>query len=275
MNLAQDVAEACGAAVVATRRVAGGDINDAWAMDTADGRRLFVKTRDDAAPGEYAAEAAGLSWLGEAIAVPEVVATGERFLALAWIDAGSLDRTGEERLGRELAAMHALGAPRFGFAPGGGPLRLGAVTAPNDERPTWARFYAECRLAPVAAQAGLSATVQPLCERIEELCGPPEPPARTHGDLWSGNVLTGGDGIARLIDPAAYGGHREVDLAMLRLFGSIPARTWDAYAEVHPLAEGHEQRVGLYQLFPLLVHAVLFGGGYTVRAQTLALACAR
>ncbi len=121
-------------------------------MELADGRRLFVKTRDDVAAGEYETEAAGLRWLGEAIAVPEVVAAGDRFLALGWVDGGSLDAAGEERLGRELAAMHALGAPAFGFAPGGGPLRLGAVVCPNDTRSTWPEFYAECRLAPGRAR---------------------------------------------------------------------------------------------------------------------------
>jgi len=270
VTFAAAVGAACGSDVRDARRVAGGDINEVWAMELVDGRRLFVKTRDDAAAGEYAAEAAGLHWLGEAIAVPSVVAVDDRFLALEYVDAGQLDGHGEEQLGRALAAMHALGAPAFGFSPAGGPLRLGAVVCPNDERPTWPRFYADCRLAPVAAQAGLAIDVEPVCERIDELCGPSEPPARIHGDLWSGNVLPGADGVARLIDPAAYGGHREVDLAMLRLFGSIPPRTWAAYHEAHPLADGHEQRVGLYQLFPLLVHAALFGGGYLRQAQSVA-----
>jgi fructosamine-3-kinase len=275
VTLAEAVGAACGSAVRDARRVAGGDINDAWAMTLADRRRLFVKTRDGAAAGEYAAEAAGLAWLGEAIAVPAVVAVDDRFLALEYVDAGRLDGHGEERFGRDLAAMHALGAPAFGFSPAGGPLRLGAAVCPNVPRPAWPAFYAECRLAPVAAQAGLSAAVDPVCERIDELCGPPEPPARVHGDLWSGNVLAGTDGVARLIDPAAYGGHREVDLAMLRLFGSIAPRTWAAYCEAQPLADGHEQRVSLYQLFPLLVHAALFGGGYVARAQAVARALAQ
>jgi fructosamine-3-kinase len=270
VSLSTAVGAACGTAVTAARRVAGGDINDAWAMELADGRRVFVKTRADPGPGEYAAEAAGLAWLGEAIAVPGVVAVGERFLVLELVEHGTLSAAGEERLGVQLAALHALGAPAFGFTPHGGPLALGAVVVPNDPRPTWARFYAECRLAPVAEQAGLSAAVDAVCERMEDLVGPGEPPARLHGDLWTGNVLAGADGVARLIDPAAYGGHREVDLAMLRLFGTIPTRTWAAYGEAFPLADGHEQRVGLYQLFGLLVHAALFGGGYGAQAVAIA-----
>jgi fructosamine-3-kinase len=109
-----------------------------------------------------------------------------------------------------------------------------------------------------------------VCERIHDLAGPSEPPARLHGDLWGGNVLAGADGRAWLIDPAAYGGHREVDLAMLRLFGSPSPRVFAAYEEAAPLAEGHEDRVGLWQLFPLLVHTVLFGGGYASQAESTA-----
>src|SRR5690606_15126867 len=101
-----------------------------------------------------------------------------------------------------------------------------------------------------------------VMERLEALTGPPEPPARLHGDLWGGNVMVGPDGSAWLIDPAAYGGHREVDLAMMRLFGGFGPRVFEAYAEVHPLSAGHEERVPLYQLYPLLVHVNLFGGSY-------------
>src|SRR5213078_3084658 len=98
--------------------------------------------------------------------------------------------------------------------------------------------------------------------RLGDLCGPAEPPARLHGDLWSGNVLTGADGRPVLIDPAAYGGHREIDLAMLRLFGSPGAGFEEAYEEVAPLAAGHEERVELWQILPLLTHAALFGGSW-------------
>ena len=107
--------------------------------------------------------------------------------------------------------------------------------------------------------------------RIDELAGPQEPPARIHGDLWSGNVLWGSDGTAWLIDPAAHGGHRETDLAMLALFGAPHLqRLLDAYAEAAPLADGWRERVPLHQLHPLLVHAVLFGGGYGARAAQAA-----
>lgn len=280
--LADAVGAALGHTIVGERRVAGGSINEAYALEIDSGRRVFVKTRADAAPGEFAGEAAGLRWLAEpgAVAVPEVLAVGDadgapRYLALDWIEPGALDDRGAEALGRGLAALHAAGAPVFG---GETDMRIGALTLPSEPLERWPRFYAERRLAPLAPRAGLSASgraaVDRVCERIEELAGPDEPPARLHGDLWGGNVMAGADGRARLIDPAAYGGHREVDLAMLRLFGSPSERVFAAYAEAAPLAAGHERRVGLWQLFPMLVHAVLFGGSYVARAERLARDCA-
>ena len=256
-------------------RIAGGDINDAWAVELESGDRLFVKTRANAPAGEYEAEAAGLRWLAEAVTVPEVVAVGDDFLALRWVDEGSLD---EEALGRDLAALHAAGAPGFGYTPHELPLRLGAAELPAGEGEDWATFYARWRIAPLADQAlergALSregrAAIERVCERMTDLAGPPEDPARLHGDLWSGNVMAGIDGRPVLVDPAAYGGHREVDLAMLRLFGRISPTTLAAYEEHAPLATGHEDRVQLYQLLPLLVHAVLFGGSYGASAAQAA-----
>ncbi|HEX7299827.1 MAG TPA: fructosamine kinase family protein, partial [Solirubrobacteraceae bacterium] len=149
-------------------------------------------------------------------------------------------------------------------------LRIGPLSLPNEPCDDWPAFYARARLRPLAelaarrgalGAAGREA-VERVCERIADLAGPPEPAARLHGDLWGGNVLAGSDGRAWLVDPAAYGGHREVDLAMLRLFGAPSPRLFAAYEEAAPLAEGQEDRVALWQLFPLLVHAVLFGGHY-------------
>ncbi len=253
------------------RRVAGGDLNEAYEVRLADGRRAFVKTRPGVEPGEYAAEADGLRWLGQpgALAVPEVIEARDELLALEWIERGpSYD---EEALGRGLAAVHAAGAEAFGAAE---PLRLGRLTLPNEPAGSWASFYAERRLLAVAPEAGLSAggrrAVERVTERIGDLAGPAEPPARVHGDLWAGNVLAGSDGRPWLIDPAAHGGHRELDLAMLRLFGGPSERCFAAYEEIAPLAGGWRDRVELWQLFPLLVHAALFGGGYVASAERVA-----
>src|SRR5204863_7580900 len=138
---------------------------------------------------------------------------------------------------------------------------------PDEPADGWPTFYARNRLLPLARYAP---SVERVCERIHDLAGPPEPRARLHGDLWSGNVLWGRDGRPWLIDPAAYGGHREIDLAMLNLFGSPGPAFLAAYEERHPLAYGHAERVELWQLFPLLVHAALFGGGYGESAGRVA-----
>ena len=270
------------------QRVAGGDINDAFRVERPDGRTAFLKTRADAAPGEYAAEAAGLRWLAEGGAlVPEVLEVADDRLVLAWLEPGPLGAEGEEELGRRLAEVHRAGADGFGATPHGGPVRLGAFLLPGHERRLvhreggqvdarageWAAFYAEHRLLALLPRAGLTAAgrqaVERVAERLPDLAGPPEPPARLHGDLWSGNVLAS-DGRPYLVDPAAYGGHREVDLAMLALFGTVSDRTRRAYEEVWPLADGHAERVALWQLLPLLVHAALFGGAYVASTERTA-----
>ena len=142
------------------------------------------------------------------------------------------------------------------------------VDSPRDR--TWAQVYAEDRLGPLlrlasdggALTAQATSRVERVIDRMDALAGPPERPARVHGDLWTGNVMAGPDGGPVLVDPAAHGGHRETDLAMLRLFGSPGPAFLDAYEDVAPLADGAEERVALWQLAPLLLHAVLFGGGY-------------
>lgn len=118
--------------------------------------------------------------------------------------------------------------------------------------------------------SGEAAVIERACARLPELAGPPEPPARLHGDLWNGNVLWSRDD-AWLIDPAAHGGHRETDLAMLHLFGCPHLdRLLAAYEETTPLADGWAERIGLHQLFPLLVHTVLFGRSYAGQAVAAA-----
>ena len=264
-----DLGEALGRAVMSMRPVAGGSLNAAYAVGLDGAERVFVKTRADAAPGEFATEAEGLRWLADAgaLRIAEPVAVGEDWLALRWIERGRLDAGGEEELGRGLAALHRTGAPAFG---GPRPLRIGPLELPNEESDDWPSFYAGSRLEPLAARAGLAGVVARVCARIDAIAGPPEMPSRLHGDLWSGNVLAGADGRPWLVDPAAYGGHREVDLAMLQLFSAPSRRTLAAYDEVWPRADGHEERLALYQLFPLLVHAVLFGGGYVASAEEAA-----
>ncbi|NVI91507.1 fructosamine kinase family protein [Actinomadura sp. BRA 177] len=235
----------------------------------ADGREVFVKAAADQA-GVFAAEAAGLRWLGEAgpgTPVPDVVAADDHMLVLPWLPSSSPTREAAERFGRELAALHtgnrpdAYGAPWDGFI-----ADLPLDNTPDDR--DWPRWYAERRLEPFLRLGArhLSSDDVGLVERvmadIEDLAGPPEPPSRIHGDLWSGNVQWT-DGRALLIDPAAHGGHRETDLAMMALFGTPHLETvLAAYDNAAPLADGWRSRVPLHQLHPLLVHVALFGGSY-------------
>jgi fructosamine-3-kinase len=274
--LRDSLAPELGEEVVSLTPVAGGDINEAWRAELAGGSHVFVKTRPDARPADFAAEAAGLRWLAAAGArVPDVVATGAKpaWLALRWVDSGSLSAAGAEVLGRGLAALHAAGAVTHGELPPGSPdaiLRIGSVDLEMSPAASWAELYAEGMLLPLARRALDAGTLSPegagavdsVCERMAELAGPEEAPARLHGDLWGGNILADASGRGWLIDPAAYGGHREVDLAMLRLFGAPHRRIFAAYEEALPLPGGHEERVRLWQLLPLLVHAILFGGDY-------------
>jgi fructosamine-3-kinase len=278
VSLADALAAGLGETIAASHPVSGGSINEAMRLDLASGRRVFVKSRTGAPAAEFAAEAAGLAWLADAvaIAVPEVLAFGggeEPWLALEWVAPGALTSEGEEQLGRDLAGLHRMGAEAHGVLPPGSPdelLRIGSVELPSTPGPGWPELYAEQRLRPLLGMAlergsisrGDAEAVEAVCERIEELAGPAEPPSRLHGDLWGGNVLADSRGNPWLIDPAAHGGHREIDLAMLRLFGGPSERVFSAYDEAYALAVGHAERIELWQILPLLVHAVLFGGSY-------------
>jgi fructosamine-3-kinase len=277
-DLRDALARALGRDVGRLRQIAGGDLNNAYAAELDGGGRVFVKTAADAAPGAFTREAEGLRWLAEPAALPvaRVLAVaddppGPRFLALEWIERGSANAGTDELLGRGLAALHGAGAASFG---GEADLVLGPLTLPNAPVSDWPEFYATRRLEPLARIAadrgalpgGALEVLDRLVAALDDLCGPAEPPARLHGDLWSGNVLTADDGRPWLIDPAAYGGHREIDLAMLRLFGGPGPGCLAAYCEVAPLAAGHEERVALWQILPLLAHAALFGGSWGASA---------
>jgi fructosamine-3-kinase len=231
----------------------------------------FRKHDASAPPDFFAVEAAGLDWLRDAgaVAVPKVISVGRDHLELERIDPGRWADATDERFGRELASLHRAGAPAFGGERG---AYIGPLPMPNDRTTDWPTFYAEQRIAPFLRGVPLDARApfERVIDRIAELAGPPEPPARIHGDLWRGNVLADRSGAPWLIDPAAHGGHRETDLAMLRLFGGFGKRCFAAYDEALPLADGWHDRVALHQLHPLLVHCVLFGGAYVDQALAAA-----
>ncbi len=277
--IARRAEELLGAAVVATSPVAGGDIATATRLRLSSGQTALMKTLPHAPEGFFEAEAAGLRWLAEVdggVPVPEVLAAASDCVVLAWVEPGP--KTPVEAavtFGQQLAITHAAGADGWGLDHDG---FIGRLPLPNRTAGSWAEFYAVRRVLPylkLARDRGAisdsdAASVEAVVGRLGELL-PDEAPSRVHGDLWNGNCLWGQDLAIHVIDPAAHGGHREVDLAMLHLFGltHLP-RVVAAYHEVSPLADGWEDRLGVHQLFPLLVHACMFGGGYGARAGAIA-----
>jgi fructosamine-3-kinase len=266
-----------GARIARAAVVHGGDVAVAYRLDLDDGGRVFAKTHPAPPPGFFSTEASGLRWLGEADAVPlpavvAVVDEDPAHLVLEWIDEGRPNASTDADFGAGLAALHLSGAPCFGREDR---RTTGSRGLPNEPAATWAEFYGQSRLIPLARLAR-DADVLPaetvtrletLAGRLELFGAADEPPARLHGDLWAGNRLVDVDGRSWLVDPAAHGGHREFDLAMMRLFGGFGPATFQAYEERHPLAPGWEGRVALHQIAPLVVHAVKFGGSYVPSAR--------
>ncbi len=247
-----------------------------WVTDT------IVKRREDAPPGFFAAEAAGLAWLGAAGGAPvvDVLEVDDHAITLRRLPERRPDRRAVEEFAHALARTHAAGADAFGVGPAAGPgvAWIGRQQLSLAPSQTWGTFYAQHRLLPYAAAARelghLSAADLTAVERVAARLEAGEfddgrPAARIHGDLWAGNVLWTPAGV--LIDPAAHGGHGETDLAMLALFGApeLP-RLQAAYAEAAQLDSRWPDRVGLHQLHPLLVHAVSHGGSYGVQAGRIA-----
>ena len=228
----------------------------------------------------FSAEARGLRWLAEAgaVPIPEVLGGDDEAVVLSWLPPGPATAEAAADFGRALARLHAAGADQFGAPWPGFIASLPLDNTPWPASQGWPHWYAERRVRPYLRRAAGQGTLGPadvaqveeVLSRIGDLAGPDEPPSRIHGDCWSGNVLWSG-GRGWLIDPAAHGGHRETDLAMLDLFGAPHLTTvLRAYHAQAPLAPGWRDRIPLHQLHPLLVHVCLFGAGY--RDQTLAAA---
>lgn len=298
-ELARRLGELLGEPVRELSSVHGGDICEAYRLDTPSGPRFAkVLPADRAAPASFfATEAAGLAWLSDAgaVAVPRVLAVGSDALVLEWIDTadsaahGSGSSSGrssgrgsardDEAFGAVLASLHDAGAEAFGTPPPGVGAEgwIGTVAVTNTAYDTWPEFFWQARVEPLVRTADRSGALpdgavrlaERLPDHLAELAGPPEPPARVHGDLWWGNVVWAAGGTAWLVDPSAHGDHRETDLAMLALFGGISGAFLAGYESVHPLADGWQGRQALHQLVPLLVHAILFGGSYGTQAHAI------
>lgn len=252
---------ALGAPGARYRPVTGGDIHQAARAELPDGP-VFIKYNARPTPGMFEAEAEGLRALREAavgVRVPEVRGHGEGWLALEWIEAG---RGGGDALGAGLAGIHRRTSPRFGWAQDNW---IGSLPQPNGWTQGLPDFFRTHRIQAQAAGTGVPTRLRKmldrLCERLPSLL-PDEPPALLHGDLWGGNWMADAEGVPCIYDPAAHFGCREAELAFTRLFGGFPPAFYEAYEAAWPLQPGFEDRVDLWNIYPLLVHANLFGGGY-------------
>ena len=259
-------------------KVYGGDTSNSYALYTKQGRKLFLKYHEHVPDDFFEKEAKGLDMLRVGpINVPAVIAWASTYLVLEWIEPGTNNQTTSEQIGRGLAKLHRIMHDRikspkisktdhlFGLDHDN---YMGRSPQSNHYQSKWIDFFREERLLPQIEQAQhyLDTTVRSRCskllDKLQSWIDEEEAPTLVHGDLWHGNVHVSKDGIPYLIDPAVYQGHREVDIAMMHLFGGFDRRAFEAYEQEYALKDGHERRRSLYQLYPILVHVNLFGRGY-------------
>lgn len=268
-------------AIQRTDRVAGGDINRAYAVTLNTGDTIFMKANAKEKAASFTAEAAGIFAIAQTgtIRTPKILCAGTddgeevgySFLLMEFIKSGERRSDYWKTLARELAAMHQTDASAFVESGAFGFYEDNFIGArPQDNAPaaTWVEFFRDKRLAPQfkAAASNFSkeemSRATKLLDHLDDFLIEPKKPSLVHGDLWSGNVMAGPDGKAMLIDPAAYVGHAEADLAMTELFGGFSPEFYQAYREANPLEPGYEKRRDLYNLYQLLNHLNLFGKNY-------------
>ncbi|HLG34943.1 MAG TPA: fructosamine kinase family protein [Bacteroidia bacterium] len=257
----------------------GGCINNAVKIETTSGI-FFLKWNDAKKfPSMFEAEAKGLMLLKsvKAIGIPEVIATGEAgiysFIILEFIETGKKQKNFWQDFGSSLAHVHKHTSELFGLNHDN---YIGSLPQSNTEKKLWTEFFISERLEKqisLAINSGAinNSTIQQfnnLFKRLPEII-PKEKPSLLHGDLWNGNFMTGADGYARLIDPAVYYGHREMDLGMTKLFGGFSEEFYEAYDNTFPLQPGFSERIDIHNLYPLLVHVNLFGGGYLQEVKNI------
>jgi len=257
--------------------VAGGSINQAYRAE-AGGKVFFVKVNDAGPyPEMLDKEARGLEFIGtqSEFRVPRVIKTGiaaeSQFLIAEFIKPAPETPGYWEKFGRRLARMHRRSSATFGLEYDN---YIGSMVQNNCRADTWAEFFVEQRLQPQLkiardfgrAGASMVRSFDKLFARAEELF-PNEPPSALHGDLWSGNFMTGADGHAVIFDPAVYFGHREMDIAMAQLFGGFDDEFYSGYHSEYPLEKDWNRRAEIANLYPLMVHVNLFGGGYAAQVR--------
>ena len=278
MNL-QPIFTDCALTVDRYETVYGGDINQCYHLYTTS-KEYFLKINDSVRyPCMFEKEAHGLNALRGAgkLIIPEVIGHGikneHQYLLLEWLDVGNPVTETWPSFGSGMAALHKKTQIQFGWEENN---YIGSLPQINTWLDHWGEFYSECRIMPLVAILGNRGLftendrrhAESLAVKLDGLF-PPEPPALLHGDLWSGNYMITNRGEPALFDPSVYYGHREMDIGMSRLFGGFNNRFYESYNEAYPLEPAWEQRLPLTQLYPLLVHAVLFGGSYTGRCREI------
>jgi len=257
--------------------VSGDSINRAYCIETTDGKYFIKLNGKNKYPGMFEAEAQGLNLIANTntIKTPEVIlqdsVDNESFLLLGWIDARRPTAKTSAKLGEQLAAMHRQSAELFGLDADN---YMGSLTQSNKRHKTWAAFFAEERLQPmvkIADEKGLLvnkdiAGFEQLYKNLPGLFTE-ERSSLIHGDLWGGNYVISADEQPYLIDPTVSYGHRELDIAMTTLFGGFSNEFYTAYNEAFPLAKTWQQRIDLWNLYPLLVHLNLFGESYLAQVR--------
>lgn len=275
----QPILDDCGLAVINIEPVHGGDINQSYRLYDRDTNYFLKVNHAHRYPDMFEKEAHGLGALtkGSSLTIPSVIKYGiagqQQFLLLQWIEKGIPKKNFWENFGIALATMHRQQQSYFGWMEDN---YIGSLHQNNNIRNNWPLFYSECRILPLVkilfdvgafSKQDINLTEQ-FCKEINQFF-PPESPSLLHGDLWSGNFMITSSGSAAIYDPAVYYGHREMDIGMTKLFGGFDARFYDAYHEIYPLEKNWIQRLPLTQLYPLLVHAVLFGGHYISSAREI------
>jgi fructosamine-3-kinase len=258
------------------KAVHGGDINQGGRITLENGSNYFIKWNMNSDPSMFDKEAKGLKILSEAgtdIVIPNVHHYGNNFLILDWIQEGTENHRSSYDFGRQLALLHKNTNDHFGLDHDN---FIGKLHQSNHKHSNWADFFAIERLEPQIQLAvendkierSLFRSVQKLYGKLGQIF-PREKPALLHGDLWSGNYMYVREGKTSIYDPAVYYGHREMDISMTRLFGGFSEEFYKGYEDTYPLEHGYEERIKLCNLYPILVHANLFGGSYSRQAEQI------